>query len=101
MLLEEKDRRFGISGGYAITDKWVTRAGLGYFAFDLALSDDQNLNGEIVHAKVSIEHQSFENVHFSFTYGYFDVEVDFTELGQLSAVSYKYHGPTLGIIAAF
>jgi hypothetical protein len=92
---------FGISGGYAITDKWVTRAGIGYFAFDLSISDSENLSGEIVHVNASIEHHTFENVRFVLSYAYFDVGVDFTDLGRLGAVSYKYHGPTLGVAAAF
>ena len=92
---------FGIAGGYAITDKWITRAGIGYFAFDLSISDSENLSGEIINARASIEHHTFENVRFALSYAYFDVGVDFTDLQRLSAVNYKYHGPTLGIAVSF
>ena len=92
---------FGITGGYAITDKWIAKAGIGYFAFDLSISDTENLSGQIVRAKASIEHHTFENVHFMLGYSYFDVGVDFTDRERLTAVSYQYQGPTLGFIASF
>jgi hypothetical protein len=92
---------FGLNGGYAITDKWVARAGLGVFAFKLSLSDEDELSGEVVTAAALIQHQTFENVHFALSYSYFDVNADFKTLSRVNSLSYQYRGPMLTVSAAF
>jgi len=92
---------FGLSGGYAFTDKWVANGGVGIFAFELALSDEDKLSGEIVSLTAAIQHQTFENVHFGLLYSYFDVQADFRTLRRLNSIGYTYHGPMLTISGVF
>jgi hypothetical protein len=92
---------FGLSGGYAFTDKWILHGGLGVFAFSIALSDEEELSGEVINAMIALQHNTFENVHFRLTYTYFDVKAEFTNDRRLSAVDYQYHGPMLSFIYAF
>ena len=86
---------FGIKGGYAFTDKWILRGGLGVFAFSVAISDEEELSGEIINALVALQHNTFENVHFSFGYSYFDVDIEFETDRRLTEIAYEYHGPML------
>jgi hypothetical protein len=88
---------FGLTGGYAFTDKWILRGGIGVFGFSLALSDEEELSGEIINARVAIQHNTFENFHFRLAYSYFDVTADFRTGNQLNSLSYQYHGPTLTV----
>lgn len=91
----------GVDGGYAFTEKWIGRAGVGFFFFDLALSNEQQLSGSITAADVAIFHRTFEHVEFGVKYAYFDVDVEYgNELG-FNAVEYRYHGPSLVFAATF
>jgi hypothetical protein len=92
---------FGLRGGYAFTDKWIGRAGIGVFSLDLAISDEEQLNGEVVTAYASIQHKTFERIFFGLSYAYFDVGVDFSENGLVNSINYKYQGPVLTVTAAF
>ena len=88
---------FGIAGAYAFTEKWVGRAGFGLFAFSLAISDEENVSGEIINGEVSIHHRTFENVEFGLRYSYFDVRVNFENNERINLLNYTYHGPMLSI----
>ena len=92
---------FGISGGYAFTEKWVGRAALGLFAFDLAISDESDISGEIVNAMIAIHHKTFENVQFGLKYSFFDVNVDFENSQRINSINYEYHGPMLSFDFVF
>ncbi len=92
---------FGLSGGYAFTDKWILRGGLGVFAFSIALSDEEELSGEIINAIIALQHNTFENVHFRLSYSYFDVNVKFNNGRRSSALAYEYYGPMLSFEYAF
>ena len=92
---------FGLTGGYAFTDKWILHGGVGVFAFSIALSDEEELSGEVINATIALQHNTFENVHFRLSYSYFDVNAEFTNDRRLSAVAYEYHGPLLSFIYAF
>ncbi len=92
---------FGLSGGYAFTDKWVGRAGFGLFSFDLELSDEDELSGEVLQYFASIEHHTFEHVHFGLSYNYFDVNVDWKESQLDTKMGYVYHGPMIMVRAVF
>jgi hypothetical protein len=92
---------FGLNGGYAFTDKWIGKIGLGIFSFELALADEEQLSGEVLNGYASIQHNTFEHVHFGLSYNYYDVRVDWKESGLITTVGYKYHGPTLTVTAAF
>ena len=92
---------FGLDGGYAFTDKWIGKIGLGIFSFDLSLEGEDQLSGEVFNGYASIQHNTFENVHFGLSYNYFDVQVDWKESGLITTVGYKYHGPMLTVTAAF
>jgi len=91
----------GLRGGYAFTDKWIGKAGAGVFSVDLAISDGEQLNGEVISAYASIQHKTFEHMHFGLSYAYFDVGVDFKESGLVSSMNYKYQGPVVSIVAVF
>jgi hypothetical protein len=92
---------FGLTGAYALTDKWILGGGFGYFALKLSFSDEEELSGEIINAAAYIRHNTFEKVHFSLGYTFFDVTADFRSDARLSAISYQYQGPSLGVLAAF
>ena len=92
---------FGINGGYAFTDKWIGRAGFGIFSFELSLSDEDQLSGEVLNGSASIQHNTFEHVHFGLSYNYFDVRVNWKESSLVKSVGYVYHGPMLTVTAAF
>jgi hypothetical protein len=91
----------GLKGGYAFTDKWVGRIGIGVFSFDLAISDEKNLSGEVLTGFASIQHHTFEHVHFGLNYAYFDISVDYEKNGLTNSIGYVYHGPTLTVTASF
>jgi hypothetical protein len=92
---------FGVNGGYAFTDKWVARAAIGIFAFDFSLSDQSELSGDVRNAVLSIQHNTFENVHFGLSYSYFHVNVDRNSETLLKSIDYQYHGPMLTVAAVF
>jgi hypothetical protein len=92
---------FGLKGGYAFTDKWVGKIGFGYLSFDLALDSERQLSGDVLNGYASIQHNTFERVHFGLSYQYFDVRVNWSENGLYTSVGYEYHGPMLAVIAAF
>jgi hypothetical protein len=92
---------FGLTGGYAFTEKWVGRAALGLFTFDLAISDEKDLSGEIVNAMIAIHHKTFENVQFGLKYSFFDVRVDFENSRLINSINYEYHGPILSFEFVF
>lgn len=92
---------FGLTGAYAINESWVARAGLGIFSIKLALSDEERLSGEIFATEASIEHRTFDNVHFGLAYTYFDVRAEFEDARRLNLVRYRYRGPMLRVVAVF
>ena len=92
---------FGISGGYAFTEKWIGRAALGLFSFDLAVSDETDISGEIVNAMIAIHHKTFENVQFGLQYSFFDVSVKFEDSRRINSINYEYHGPILSFNFVF
>lgn len=91
----------GISGGYAFTDKLTFRGGIGVFAFQLSYDDDKELDGKTSTAIVGLFHRTFEHVQFGIAYNYFDVDVEFTDVGRLSELDYTYHGPLINVSAIF
>ena len=92
---------FLIKGGYAFTDKWLGKIGVGFLSFDLALDGDNRLGGDVFNGYVGIQHNTFERVHFGLSYQLFDIQVDWNENGLNSAVKYEYQGPVLSVTAAF
>lgn len=92
---------FGLRGAYAFTDKWIGKLGIGVFSLDLALSDEDELSGEVIQANASIQHNTFKNVHFALSYNYFDVRFDFTTDRSTNSVGYKYQGPVISVAAVF
>lgn len=92
---------FGITGGYAFTDRLFLRAGLGLFSFEFALSDEDAISGEITNAMLGLNHQTFENVQFGVSYLYFDVSARFENIGRFNSIKYNYHGPSLSFAVTF
>lgn len=92
---------FGLNGGYAFTDKWLGKIGFGYLSFDLALDSERELSGDVLTGYASLQHNTFERVHFGLSYQYFDVQVNWSENGLYTSVGYEYHGPVLTVTASF
>jgi len=86
---------FGLTGGYAFTEKWVGKLGLGIFAFSLALSDEDELSGDLLNGFAAIQHNTFKNVHFGLRCSYFDFDIEFETLRRISSIEYSYHGPQI------
>ena len=59
------------------------------------------MNGEVINAYASIQHKTFEHVHFGLSYAFFDVGVDFRESGLVSSLNYRYKGPVASVVAVF
>ena len=92
---------FGISGGYAFTDKWIFRGQIGVFSLELDWDDHDNLNGNIVDFNAAIFYKPFERFQFGLAYSDFDVDVDWTKRGKFTAINYDYRGPMFLIGANF
>jgi len=92
---------FGITGGYAFTDKLFLRAGAGLFSFEFALSNEDELSGEIKNAMLALHHQTFENVQFAISYLFFDIDASFGTATGFNSIDYSYHGPSLGVAVTF
>ena len=70
-------------------------------SLDLAVSDEEELSGEVLKWFASIQHNTFEHWQFGLSYNYYDLRFDWTENGIVNSVGYKYHGPMLSVIAVF
>jgi hypothetical protein len=92
---------FDLLGRYAFTDKWIGQLGIGVFSFDLALSDEEELSGDVLNVYASIQHKTFEHVYFGLSYNYIEVEVDWSENSLASSIGYEYRGPMLTVTAEF
>ncbi len=92
---------FGISGGYAFTDKWIFRGSVGVFAISLDWEDADNFGGTIVDVNAALFYQAFKHFRFGLAYTYFDVDVDWTKKGKNTAINYDYWGPTFLVSATF
>ena len=92
---------FRLNGGYAFTDKLVGKVGFGFLSFDLALTGENELSGEIFNGYASIQHNTFEHVHFGLSYNYFDIRINWQQDRLLTSVGYEYQGPMLFVTAAF
>lgn len=92
---------FGLDGGYAFTEKWIGKLGVGVFSFDLSVSDEDELSGEVLKVLASIQHNTFEHVHFGLSYNYYRIQVDWKESSLIKSVGYEYHGPMITVTAAF
>lgn len=92
---------FGAGGGYAFTDKLTGRLGIGYFSFNLALSDEDKISGEITNANLGIFHETFENFRFGLKYSYFNVDAEFGNPSGFNVIEYNYHGPSLAVEVIF
>ena len=88
---------FGLKGGFAFTDKWIGKMGFGFLSFDLALSTERQLKGEVFSGYASVQHNTFEHVYFALSYQYYDVKVDWNENGLHTSVGYEYKGPVISI----
>ena len=92
---------FDLRGAYAFTDKWIGNIGFGVFSFDLSFSNDDELSGELLFGQATIQHNTFEHVHFGLSYNYFDVRIDWKGSGLVNSAGYIYQGPMLTVTAAF
>ena len=92
---------FDIKGRYAFTDKWIGKLGIGVLSLDLAISNEEELSGEVFYGSVSIQHNTFEHVYFELGYSIFDVRFNWKENGLINSIGYEYKGPVLSVTAAF
>ena len=92
---------FDLLGRYAFTDKWIGQLGIGVFSFDLSISDEEELSGDVLNVYASIQHKTFEHVYFGLSYNYIEVEVDWSENSLASSIGYEYRGPMLTVTAEF
>ncbi len=92
---------FDIKGRYAFTDKWIGKLGIGVFSLDLAISDEEDLSGDVFNGFVSIQHNTFEHVYFELGYTFVEVKFAWRKNSLINSVGYEYHGPVLSVTAAF
>jgi len=92
---------FGISGGYAFTDKWIFRGAIGVFAISLDWEDADNFGGTIIDFNATLFYVPFKHYRFGIAYTHFDVDVDWTKRGKNTAINYDYKGPTFLFAATF
>ena len=106
-LIEERSEltaplpTFGLSGGYAFTDKWIFRGAIGIFAISLDWEDADGFGGTIVDFNATLFYVPFKHYRFGIAYTHFDVDVDWTKRGKNTAINYDYKGPTFLFAATF
>lgn len=87
---------FGISGARRLGEKWALVARGQWFFLNV---DD--IGGDITHAAVFFEHNTFEKVGFGFGYDWFDIDVDTTDTYWRGRADVRFKGPMIFIQAAF
>ena len=106
-LIEERSEltaplpTFGLSGGYAFTDKWIFRGAIGIFAISLDWEDADGFGGTIVDFSATLFYVPFKHYRFGIAYTNFDVDVDWTKRGKNTAINYDYQGPMFLFAATF
>jgi len=68
----------GLTGGYAFTENLYVKADAGFFLFDLAVSDETDLRGNVATASAGVYHNTFKHVRFGLTFNYYDVDRSIT-----------------------
>jgi hypothetical protein len=91
----------GLTGGYAFTENLYFEAAAGYFFFDLAVSDETNIRGNVATATAGVYHNTFKYVRFGLDYKFYDVDVDWGNASGFNSLQYTYHGPSLSVAATF
>jgi len=91
----------GLTGGYAFTENLYVKADAGFFLFDLAVSDETDLRGNVATASAGVYHNTFKHVRFGLTFNYYDVDVDWGNASGFNSLQYTYHGPSLSVAATF
>ena len=86
---------------YAITEKWIVAANVGYFALSLELDDKEDLSGQIWDIGAIVRWKTWEHVGFNFGYKFFDVDFDYKKRDLIAAADYDYRGFALGIEAYY
>jgi len=91
----------GLSGGYAFTEKWIGKAGIAFLSFDLSVTEEDQVSGDVRTGFVSIQHNTFEHIHFALSYRHYDLRIDWNDSGLVTTVGYEYRGPVLSVTGAF
>jgi len=92
----------GMSGFYALSDKWLLNGRAGYFAVDMNWEDrDRDLGGTILDISAGVTHKTFKNIGFGLSWEYFDVNLDYRKSRKNVSLDYTYSGPTFSIFAYF
>jgi hypothetical protein len=86
---------------YAITDKWIVAANIGYFALSLELDDNEDLSGQIWDAGASIAWKTWKHVGFKLGYKFFDVDFEYEKRELKAEANYDYRGFVLGVEAYY
>jgi hypothetical protein len=86
---------------YAINDKWIIDANIGYLALELELGNKEDLEGRIWNATAGVRWKTWDHVGFHAGYKYFDVDVDYQKRSVVAAADYDYRGFEVGITAFF
>jgi hypothetical protein len=86
---------------YAINDKWIVDASLGYFALSLELDNKEDLSGRIVDAGAGVTWKTWKNVGFKLGYKYFDVDLEYAKRDLRAEADYDYRGFVAGIEAYY
>jgi hypothetical protein len=82
---------------YAIGDKWILGANVGWLAVSADLDSSEKLSGEIWNAYAGVRWKTWKHVGFNLGYNYLDLDVDFDKRNLKASAIYKYNGPVLGI----
>ncbi|MEE4186383.1 MAG: hypothetical protein V2J12_11480 [Gammaproteobacteria bacterium] len=86
---------------YAVSEKWLLSANVGYFAVDLDLDDNENFDGSVWNSSIGVRWQAFEHLAFDLAYTDFRVDVDYEKRDLLANIDYEYRGPALGLSVNF
>lgn len=85
---------------YALTDKWILRAGGGWLDVGYDKGGD-DVDGRIIRYNFGVKWRVFKNFAAALDYSVFDVEVDYDDDKKKSSFDYKYNGPLLTVSASF
>lgn len=86
---------------YAINDKWIVDTSIGYFALDLELDTNENIDGSLWNVGAGIRWKAWEHAGFSLGYKYFDVDLGYEKRNLAAKAIYKYQGFVVGADAFF
>ena len=85
---------------YAVTDKWLLAANVGYMNADIEISGD-DIDATVFLADAGVRWKPFNNVGFGLNYSLFQLDGDYSNDSIDTELDLDYMGPRLSLDIAF